>query len=242
MPEPPARFLGRLFPRRSSVPTERDWERSAVLEPRAAPHDPVLISDGAGLPFSPAALGGPPGQLDEQDPAVAALVAQLARQKAPKGTTPATGLEGWRVLARSDDEVLFGRGRPPQLVTIAMRRETRRKWTCLAVSAGRPLRVTRDGIRASDWRLDPSYEPDPQDTVVRVLVTEQTWSGGRRADRRLLAPDVHVGAQELVLTMFVIPPKGFQVRSPNPETPSRVALPDPIGRRRLVDGALFLRS
>ena len=240
MSEPAARLLGRLFRGRSGALGERDWERSGLLEPRPVPHAPELISDGAGLPFPPTALGLRAGKLDEQDPAVQALIAQLARQKAPRGVTPAAGLDVWRVLARTDDEVLFGRGRPPELVTIAMRQGARRRgWTCFAVSAARPLRVTRDGIRASDWRLDPDHEPEPQDTVVRVLVTEQTWAGGTRADRRLLAPDLHVGAQELVLTMFVTPPEGFQVRSPNPETPARIALPEPLGRRRLIDGALY---
>ncbi|MDQ2797411.1 MAG: hypothetical protein M3Y06_09640, partial [Actinomycetota bacterium] len=206
----------------------------------AGPHDPELISDGAGLPFSPTALGAPAGGLDEGDPAVAALIAQLARQKAPTGGVPVPGLGGWRVLARTDDEVLFGRGRPPRLVTVAMRHDVRgRKWSCFAVSTARPLRVTRDGVRASDWRLDPNVEPDPDDAVVRVLVTEQTWAGGKRADRRLLAPDLYVGAQELVLTMFVTPADGFQIRSPNPETPARIALPGPIGRRRLLDGARY---
>lgn len=240
MREPPGRFLRRLFAGRASISGEPDWEGSALLEPRAVPRDPKLISDGAGLPFSPAALGAGADELDQQDPAVAALIAQLARQKAPKGGAPVPGLGGWRVLARTDDEVLFGRGRPPQLVTVAMRHDARRrKWSCFAVSTARPLRVTRDGVRASDWRLDPSAEPHPDDAVVRVLVTEQTWAGGKRADRRLLAPDLHVGAQELVLTMFVNPADGFQIRSPNPETPARIALPSPIGRRRLVDGARY---
>ncbi len=211
-----------------------------LLEPRTVPRDPELISDGAGLPFSPAALGAPVDQLDQQDPAVAALISQIARQKASMGAIRAPSVDGWRVLARSDDEVLFGRGRLPQLVTVAVRQDVRRRtWTCVAVSTARPLRATRDGVRASGWRLDPNREPDPEDTVVRVLVTEQTWAGGKRADRRLLAPDLHVGAEELVLTMFITPQEGFQMRSPNPETPARIALPSPIGRRRIIDGALY---
>ncbi len=237
---PPGRFLGRLFAGRASISGEPDWERSALLEPRTVPRDPELISDGAGLPFSPAALGAAADQLDRQDPAVAALIAQLARQKAPPGGAPAPGLGGWRVLARADDEVLFGRGRPPQLVTVAVRHDVRRRsWSCFAVSTARPLRVTRAGIRASDWRPDPNVEPHPNDAVLRVLVTEQTWAGGKRADRRLLAPDLHMGAQDLVLTMFVKPADGFQIRSRNPETPARIALPSPIGRRRLHDGARY---
>ena len=240
MAEPTAGRFGRLFARRSALPTERDWERSVVLEPRRVSHEPDLISDGAGLPFPPAALAGPAGPLDLDDPPVRALMAQLARRKTAPATPDARSLQGWRVLARHDDEVLFGRGLPPDLVTVAMRREPRRRsWTCSAVSTARPLRATRDGIRASGWRRDLTGESGPQDTIVRVLVTEQTWAGGTRADARLLEPDLHVGADELVLTMFVAPRPGFQVRSPNPETPARVVLPSPIGGRRLVDGALY---
>jgi hypothetical protein len=240
MSEPSVGRFGRLFGRRSTVPTERDWERSVLLEPRPGSYDPDLVGDGGGLPFPPTALAAPAGQLEPNDPAVAALLALIARQKTTKGTSAVPSLDGWRVLARSDDEVLFGHELPPHLVTVALRRDARRQtWTSVAVSTARPLRATRDGVRASGWRLDPTREPNPQDTIVRVLVTEQTLASGKRADTRLLAPDLHVGVDELVLTMFVTPRQGFQVRSPNPETPARVALPNPIGRRRLIDGALY---
>jgi hypothetical protein len=243
MSEPSVRRFGRLLARRSASPSERDWERSVLIQPQTAACDPNLISDGAGLPFPPSALGAQAGQLEPDDPAVGALIAQIARQKPSPGASSMPNLDGWRVLARCDDEVLFGYGLPPRLVTVAMRRDVRRdRWTSVAVSTGRPLRATRDGVRASSWRLDPTREPNPEDAIVRVLVTEQTWAGGKRADTRLLAPDIHVGAEELTLTMFVTPRPGYQMRSPNPETPARVALPSPIGVRRLVDGALYDRG
>lgn len=223
-----------------------------LLAPRPAPRHPELISDGGGLPFAPAALAGSPGQLDREDPAVAALIAQITMQTTPKAASrklwkqPATApiappsLDGWRILARTDDEVLFARGRPPQLLTVAVRQDPRRgKWTCIGVSAARPLRAARGGIRASGWRLDPTREVEPDETVLRVLVAEQTFAGGQRADARLLAPDLHIGTEELVLTMFVTPLPGFQTRSSNPETPARIALPQPVGARRLIDGALY---
>jgi hypothetical protein len=72
-----------------------------------------------------------------------------------------------------------------------------------------------------------------------VLITEQTWAGGKRADDRVLAPDLHLSTDTLVLTTFVDPLPGFQTRSPNPETPARVVLPEPVGSRELMDGALF---
>jgi hypothetical protein len=254
MPQPSSRRLGRLPAREAKLPSERDWERATVLEPRLAPRRPELISDGGGLPFPPGALEGPPAPLDPEDPAVGALLARLSAgsgakppSRAPwkrRAAQPApppdpAGLDGWRLLARSDDGVLFGRGRPTQLLTIAFHRDARRGvWVHEATSAARPLRVTRDGIRASSWRLDPTREPRPDDTVLRVLVTEQTFSGGQRADRRLLVPDLHLDDDQLVLTLFVTPREGYQAGSSNPETPARIALPEPVGLRRLIDGAL----
>jgi hypothetical protein len=149
-------------------------------------------------------------------------------------------LADWRLLARTDSEALFARGHPPQLVTLAVQLDARRRtWTCTAVTKEPRLRVTRDGIRASSWRLDPSHELDPNETMLRILVTEQTYAGGQPAHGRVLAPDLHLNSEELVLTTFVAPTPGFQLRAPNPETPVRVALPHPVGSRRPIDGALY---
>jgi hypothetical protein len=220
---------------REPWPSERDWERAVLLTPRSAPAEPALVSDGSGLPFPPSALDGSAGDLDHEDPATAALVKMLARQKPPAGPT------GWRVLARTDDEVLFGHGQPPGLVTVTMRRGTRREgWISVSVVRDPPLRTTREGVRASGWRLDPTRELASQDTIIRVLVTEQTRAGGARAARRLQTPDLHAREDELVLTMFVTPRGGIQQPSAsNPETAARIQLPEPLGERALVDGALY---
>ena len=222
-----------------------------MLEPCPGPRHPELISDGGGLPFPPSALAGPPGHLDPEDPAAAALLAHLTARAAPKLTArvpwkrdisapPApASLDGWRQLARTADEVLFARGLPPRMLTAALRRAGRRRtWTFVGSSAARPVRVTRDGIRASSWRLDPAHEAGPGDTELRVLVTEQAYASGRRAHGRVLPPELYVDAEELVLTIFITPERGFQNGTPNPETPVRVALAHPIGARRLIDGAL----
>jgi hypothetical protein len=240
MSENPQR-RGGLFRRWGQFPTERDWERSVVLEPRLAPYDPALISDGSGLAFPPSALDVPPGLLDPDDPAVSAFAAQLSRQKpAADGSLPR--LQDWRFLARTESEALFGLGLPPNLITVSMRREGRRgDWNTAAVTRGKKLRTTRDGIRASGWELDPSHPLAPEDTIIRMLVTEQTRSGGSLADKRMLAPDLHDGEEEVVLTMFVTPKLGVQVplASATPATPVRVRLPSPIGERLLSDGAIF---
>jgi hypothetical protein len=237
MSESPQR-RGRLL-RWRQFPSERDWKSSLVLEPRLVPYEPELISDGAGLPFAPSAINAPAGQLDPVDPPVGALAAQLSRQKpAADGSMPR--LEEWLILARAENEVLFGKGLPPRMITVTMRRKGRRNnWSSVAVTRCKPLRTTRDGIRASSWQLDPTQQLTPEDTIIRVLVTEQTRSGGELAHKRLLEPDLHDGHDELVLTMFVAPKPGVQMPSGTLETPVRVRLPSPVGDRLLVDGALY---
>jgi hypothetical protein len=245
-------LLTRLVARARGVPTERHWERSAVLEPRSALQVPALISDADGPAFPRMALDGPFQPLDPTDPAVELLAARLEgragssplRQgEQPVERRPSSSiLDGWRLIARTGEEALFGRGMPPDLVMVTVRKDARRGTWRADKTAGRPLRVTRDGIRASSWRLDPTHEIRADDTVLRIPVAEQTYGGGKRADGRVLGPDLYEGEHELVLTMFVTPLEGFQVRSPNPETPVRVALPHPVGSRQLIDGAVYERS
>jgi hypothetical protein len=150
------------------------------------------------------------------------------------------GLEEWRELARTETEVLFARGLPPRMLTAALRRSGRRgTWGFLGSSAARPLRATRDGIRASSWRPDPEHEVAPGDELLRVLVTEQAFASGRTARARILPPEIYLDAGELVVTIFITPERGYQNGTPNPETPARIALPEPVGSRRVLDGALF---
>jgi hypothetical protein len=224
-----------------------------VLEPHYAQRVPELISDVDGLAFPPSALDGPFKPLDPSDPPVELLAARLESRA---GSSPLhTGeqgverrpsssiLDGWHLIARTGMEALFGRGMPPDLVMVRAQKDARRgTWSRVDKTAGRPLRVTRDGIRASSWRLDPTHELRADDTVLRILVAEQTYGGGKRADGRVLDPDLYEGEHELILTMFVTPLEGFKMRTPNPDTPVRVALPHPIGSRELIDGAVYERS
>ncbi len=180
------------------------------------------------------------------------LLAYLAALAAPRRTFRAPwkrgaaesqpaqpSLDGWRLLARTDRDALFARGGPPKLLTVAFRRARRRaSWTFVAASSAQPLRCTRDGIRASSWRPDPTRDPQTDEVMLRVLVTEQTFASGKRADGRVLPPEIYVDAEDLVLTIFVTPRPGYQSGSRNSETPIAVALPHPVGSRRLIDGAL----
>ncbi len=148
-------------------------------------------------------------------------------------------LAGWRELARSDDEALFGLGTPPQLLTVAVKRGLRNRWSPLGASNARELRAVRDGVRASSWRLDPSFEPQPLVRELRVLVTERTMASGTPAAARLLQPELYLDAERALLRMYVRPLEGYVGRTGKHETPVIVRLPEPLGNRRLLDGALY---
>lgn len=233
-------------------PPAEAWERAPILEPVPGPSEPALISDGGGLPFEPARAYQPASPLDRSDPAVAALLAEIDRGRRlaqparllrprarPAPLDAAERLAGWRELARTDTEALFGQGTPPRLVTVAVKRGLRNRWSSLGASNARPLRAVRAGVRASSWRLDPSFDARPGATELRVLVTEQTLASGTPAADRLLEPEIYLDDARAVLRMYVRPLEGYVGRSAKRETPVIVRLPEPLGDRELTDGALY---
>ncbi len=234
------------------APDASVWESAPLLDPVAGTALPELISDGGGLPFEPERLTRAAPPLDPGDPAVAALLLQIdrGRQQAQPArllrprAKPATlaselKLEGWRELARDGEQALFGRGAPPRLLTVAVRRGRGGRWEPLGVSNSRPLRAVRDGVRASSWRPDPTREPDPESEVLRILVTERTMASGTPVAERLLAPELHIDAESALLRVYVQPLAGYVGRTGRHETPVRVRLPEPLGVRQVLDGALY---
>ena len=246
-------------PSNSGRQTSVQWKDAELVLARPGPLEPELVSDGGGPPFPPAALLEPPRALDPNNPAEVALLEQIdrSRERASRGvwrrwrareppppaatTDPddARRLTGWRVLARTEEEILYGRGQPPQLVTVVVRLGSRGRWECVGVSSARPLRACRDGIRASSWRLDPERSPAPEDDELRILVTERSRSSGMRAHGRILPPELHADDRRLTLRLFIRPQEGFQNLVRGRETPVRVALPERVGERELADGALW---
>jgi hypothetical protein len=228
------------------------WTQAPALEVVSGAAEPALISDGGGLPFTPQRAVSAGAPLDPADPAVRALLTQIdrGRQEAqparllrpkarPTPLTAADKLAGWRELARDGDEALFGRGTPPQLLTVPVKRGLRNRWSPLGASNGRPLRAVRDGVRASSWRVDPGTEPDPDTAELRILVTERTMASGTPAAERLLAPELYLDDRLAVLRFYIRPLEGYVGRTAKHETAVIVRLPDPLGSRRLLDGALY---
>jgi hypothetical protein len=224
-----------------------------AIHARLSPLEPALIGDGGGLPFPPSALTQSEAKpLDPADLAVSALLRQIdlsRKQRSKRGLfrrgqrlpelDDAEKLRGWRILAETDDEILFGRGAPPRLATAAVTRNRGDRWTLLGVSIAKSLRAVHDGVRASSWRPDPDFPVSPRDTQLHILLTEQTMASGRLAEDRILPPEVALEQGRLVMRCFVRPLEGYTGRSSRHETPVLVELPEPIGERELVDGAVF---
>jgi hypothetical protein len=233
-------------------PPPEVWEDAQHLTPQPTMRQPNMVGDGGGLPFETEATMMPFEPLDPSEPPVAALLDQIDRSRRlampqrlmrrramPPAMTTEEKLAGWRELASTDNEILYGRGRPPRLLTVSVARNKLGRWNSMGVSNSRPLRVTRDGIRASSWRLDPDFEVTPETRELRILLTEQTMASGKLADDRLLTPEIHLDDGELMLRMYVRPIEGYVGRAQKWETPVIIDLAEPVGSRQVVDGALY---
>jgi hypothetical protein len=233
-------------------PALEAWEHAPTLVPVASTPEPEMIGDGGGLPFPAERPFESFEPLDPREQAVMALLVAIDRgrrrampernmrpRRKPAPMETSEKLAGWRELVRTDDDVLFGRGRPPQLLTVSVRRGRRDRWAPLGVSNSRPLRATRDGVRASSWRLDPRFMPAADDAELRILITEQTFASGALADDRLLAPELYLADDRAVVRIYVRPIEGYVGRSAKHETPAIIQLPEPLGEREVIDGALY---
>jgi hypothetical protein len=113
------------------------------------------------------------------------------------------------------------------------------RWTVRALNVARQLRATREGIRASSFRTDPDQPPQPGDSLLRLLVSEQTLAGGKLAYGRFMTPEVFLDDHRALLRLYIKPQDGWQARTRRWETPVLVQLPVPLGEREVIDGAIY---
>lgn len=78
--------------------------------------------------------------------------------------------------------------------------------------------------------------PGPGFTELQFLGYETTGAGGQRADDRI-SYEVEETATEVAIVVRIQPRGGDQTCQGNPPTPVVVSLVEPLGNRRLVDGA-----
>jgi hypothetical protein len=182
-------------------------------------------------------LSGPIGAEESDEPADQVLRDFIA---GPAGAEPVEPT-GWRVLARTGGEALYGRGEADYHELVHVERSTSGEWRWAASSCGEAeLRVVREGNLASPWRLDPAAGP-PKTTsaTLHVLVEEIHCASGRSAAGRIEPPDVVLSESAIRIAAYVTPLGGVQRCPGNPATPADFLLPEPMGERALIDAGVY---
>jgi hypothetical protein len=112
-------------------------------------------------------------------------------------------------------------------------------WTLSGFGECRPSLVL-EGRSLATWTLDPdSPAPNDRATSFAALVTERSCTGGRAMGERLLPPTITYLPDTVGVVFSARPLAGGQDCPGNPSTRVVVELREPLGKRRLVDGAFF---
>ncbi|TFC87771.1 hypothetical protein [Cryobacterium sp. TMT4-31] len=80
--------------------------------------------------------------------------------------------------------------------------------------------------------------PDPLSKELRLLVTEETCSGGDDAEERIEVVSIDETDDQVSLVLGVRPRGGINACPSNPATPFTVTLSEPLGEREVVDASL----
>jgi hypothetical protein len=112
-------------------------------------------------------------------------------------------------------------------------------WTLSGYGDCRPT-VVLEGLSPASWTFDPALPaPDDAATSFTAVVTEWACTGGRPIADRLLPPMITYGADSISVIFSARPLPGEHDCPGNPSSRVLVELREPLGSRRLVDGAVF---
>lgn len=88
-------------------------------------------------------------------------------------------------------------------------------------------------------QLDPAMPPDPDSTVLHLLVTERVCNSGRDAEGRVELVELSEEPSSVSVVIGVRrAPGDVQTCPSNPATPFQVELSEPLGDRVIIDAAL----
>ena len=179
-----------------------------------------------------------PPSIDEVDhPAVDVLRAELdadtGAESLPRGR--------WVVISIDDDRATFAALSDNSFSVAGVKRSGDR-WIFSGEAHGRPCEPVIPlpaGLSRVEVNLDIDSMPDPADTAVELLVTEQGCANGREMGDALRGPQV-IETDDAVLVAFaVVPIAGMATCPSNPPTSVTVELSAPLGQRWIYDGLHF---
>ena len=188
------------------------------------------------VPFDPAVLAGPVGAEHDTGPAAAALREHLASGGPEVDGLPNLGwihVGGTPVLA---DYV--ARNAAGEMVFVTVQQDAG-AWLASGWGGCRPTAVV-EGMSLATWAFPPGAPPpDPASTSFTALVTERACTGGTEMGARLQPPRIAYGDTTVTVLFAAVPLPGGHDCPGNPSAEVEVELQEPLGDRRLVDGAYF---
>ena len=102
-------------------------------------------------------------------------------------------------------------------------------------SPGGPRTTLPEGVGRAEWQ--PETPVTAAQTTFVASVFESACNSGQPATGRVAEPAIIVARDAITITFGVWPPAGSQDCPSNPATPTTVTLPEPLGRRALLDGS-----
>ena len=206
--------------------------------PAAVDPDTVTVSVTCGGPAFPAsALSGRGNAEADSGPEADALRTLLERPEAA-GMLPRTG---WRLAVHTGDTVVYiadlavvGDSAPFADVTLE---RVDGAWQTRGFGQCRPVADVGPGLGLAEFRVAGHERLTPETIELDVLVTERACNSGEDARGRIVEPAIIPTAEAIIVVFGVIPRGGNHTCPSNPETPTRLILPEPLGDRTLLDGS-----
>ena len=217
---------------------------SEVPSPSASPSgelplDPGVLglSCGDNNVFHPSLLAVPGHAQNDPDPAAAALRAEIT------ASTPELGLprDGWVRVAQLADKVQFVAPNIARdgwvVVGVAMRNG---RWELDLKGDCQPEVALPAGVSRAEWRLDAAFpKPAAGDRQIHVLINERACASGQSPEGRVLPPIIAPSQTAMTIAILVTNRPGGQDCPGNPDFALTIDLPEPLGGRTLLDGAVF---
>ncbi len=211
--------------------------------------DTVLACGGYGPTFTPATITNPTPFDAIDHPAAHLMVEVIADPPAISSmidTSASMPTGDWFVLdASGADTAMFAlnRGLEPGFLTTALFEETASGWVFLGWDPTcDPEVALPEGANRIDVAFDPAFgSPQPSDTTLHLLVTEQACASGEAVGDRLRGPQVVESDTEVAVAFAAVSQTGMFTCPGNPSTPVTVELSQPLGDRTVVDGLTYPR-
>lgn len=209
------------------------------LEPSVGPplDRAVLgLTCGDGLVFHPALLESPGHAETDPDAAAGALRVYLA--EIGFATHPRSG---WVRTAQTADKAQFIAQDPDGDQWFVVGFTTRQgNWTHDLADMCQPEIVPPAGVNRAEWRLDPAFpRPGAGDRQIHVLIHELACASGQSPEGRILPPMIASSPTAMTIAILVTSRPGGQDCPGNPDFALTIDLPEPLGGRTLLDGAVY---